>query len=572
MKLVWVVIPLVLIGIVGVQDSFAQIYDLRNYPGEWYVGEGLKEGDYFSYSLCHADYKECTKFQMDFWIKGDKQVGSETKWLAEVVVYDEYEIIVGEMELGKVAPEPIGGSEKLEIYRNVFKSSIVWLSAFPTFELDNGKGTSSWRSPMGPIDGSLVHPSATEIITIPAGTWETIVLSWTTPTISKIWIVDDFPFPIKAKTFTFVSEGIPQTEFEFELLKYEQYVQQSPFEGIVSRPVQEGCDTNLDREINIKKPTNNFQYQIHAFYGPEDPVPGCEMNWLIKFISKFDDTVVLNQVQFDFLVVDDNLTPIRSIAEERGKNFLYSPSGQTLLDFIVHEDPGTANYVIFIYGLAPEGIVPTETDDYLLIPVTISVNDEIITMPPSPIMSPKKQFDSGIEPINIVCKDDLKLVFKISNSHPACVKPETAEKLIQRGWAIDEKEPIIIKTGWFAAECFGYCRGDIELTSEKIVFHSKPHGGSCSAEVYEEISFTEEELQSLIKLVDLEKFNALPDSVGLSGAADGLAHWIEISDGDNIKRITFEKQDVPIEIKDFAIKLIDMSADLRVQYLSSCSD
>ena len=40
------------------------------------------------------------------------------------------------------------------------------------------------------------------------------------------------------------------------------------------------------------------------------------MQWLIKFISKFDDTEFLNQVQFDFLVVDDNLTPQRSIAQE----------------------------------------------------------------------------------------------------------------------------------------------------------------------------------------------------------------------------------------------------------------
>ncbi|MCE2614964.1 MAG: peptidase, partial [Nitrosopumilus sp. (ex Thoosa mismalolli)] len=119
------------------------------------------------------------------------------------------------------------------------------------------------------------------------------------------------------------------------------------------------------------KSTVNFGYQLHLFYGPADPVQHCEMQWLIKFISIYDDTEFLNQVQFDFLVVDDNLTPLRSIAQEEGRPFLYSHSGQYILDMIVKEAPGTANYVVWVYGLAPEGIVPSTPADYLQIPVTI---------------------------------------------------------------------------------------------------------------------------------------------------------------------------------------------------------
>ena len=82
--------------------------------GSWYAGEGLKQGDFFSYNVCHVDYKECAEFGLDMWIKGDKQVGTETKWLAEAVVYDGNKVIVGEMELGKVAPEPTGGKKKVK--------------------------------------------------------------------------------------------------------------------------------------------------------------------------------------------------------------------------------------------------------------------------------------------------------------------------------------------------------------------------------------------------------------------------------------------------------------------------
>ena len=83
----------------------------------------------------------------------------------------------------------------------------------------------------------------------------------------------------------------------------------------------------------------------------------------------------LNQVQYDIFVVDDKGIRTRSIAQEEGRQFLYSPSGQALIDFVVKEEPGSANYVIWIYGLAPNGIVPSGPSDYLQIEVPIYASD-----------------------------------------------------------------------------------------------------------------------------------------------------------------------------------------------------
>lgn len=52
------------------------------------------------------------------------------------------------------------------------------------------------------------------------------------------------------------------------------------------------------------------------------------------------------------------------------------------------------------------------------------------------VLSPLKQVNNGVSLESITCKDKLELVFKSSNNSPACVKPETAEKLMERGWAI----------------------------------------------------------------------------------------------------------------------------------------
>jgi len=49
--------------------------------------------------------------------------------------------------------------------------------------------------------------------------------------------------------------------------------------------------------------------------------------------------------------------------------------------------------------------------------------------------TPLKQVSSGIDPNSVVCKEGFELVHKSTDNSPACVKPSTAEKLIQRGWA-----------------------------------------------------------------------------------------------------------------------------------------
>jgi hypothetical protein len=46
-----------------------------------------------------------------------------------------------------------------------------------------------------------------------------------------------------------------------------------------------------------------------------------------------------------------------------------------------------------------------------------------------------KQFKSGIPTDKIYCKGELVLIKKLNDGSPACVKPETKIKLIERGWA-----------------------------------------------------------------------------------------------------------------------------------------
>ncbi len=50
-------------------------------------------------------------------------------------------------------------------------------------------------------------------------------------------------------------------------------------------------------------------------------------------------------------------------------------------------------------------------------------------------MSPRAQMNQGVESADVQCRDGFELVMKISNGSAACVKSQSVEKLILRGWA-----------------------------------------------------------------------------------------------------------------------------------------
>jgi len=52
---------------------------------------------------------------------------------------------------------------------------------------------------------------------------------------------------------------------------------------------------------------------------------------------------------------------------------------------------------------------------------------------------PLKQFRAGIPIKEIKCKEGLDLVIKVSSGSPACVKPQSKQKLLELGWAVNDQ-------------------------------------------------------------------------------------------------------------------------------------
>jgi len=373
-----------------------------DHGGSWYPGENLKINDYFKYELCHAEYKDCTAFWFTMWVEKNVVTNNEEKLRIQVLVEDGNKVIKGYMDVGKLAPEPTGGSDNISSYRSVYKSTITWLSAFATAPTElAGKGPKEFSDPswgkIANIGGEQVSPIGMETITVPAGQYDTILVGWKAGGVtSHISVVDEFPLPVKALTWVQVTEGSPPREYEFSLHEYDN-ISSNPFVGFTDTEVAKkgaGCIINYD-VVKIYENTNTNSMVADIIYGPEKPRIGCEIEWTINFKKAFSTDLWENQVHYDILkvnVIDGQTIPIASLADDEGHDKLFSASGQVHTYWLMQGDPGLQKFAVIIYGTGPVYSVPDPAKfGYVLFDVDLqseqSVSGSLETLTPTPAES-----------------------------------------------------------------------------------------------------------------------------------------------------------------------------------------
>jgi hypothetical protein len=382
LKSITILFTLIILGFTG--TAYAQSSGGVNVDGTWYLGEGLKKGDYFEYTLCEIDLNSCSPIELKIWIKGDTQNVSETLWDAQILVIDGDKTIKGSWGLGKTVPTPILFDDDLSDYAVAFKSSIAWLSSFATSnEKDRIHGPQEFKSAswgaLGPVGGGLesyLIPSRAESITTPEGTTDSIVLGWYNGNDNEIWIVDDFPFPVKALTFAGINSDSAPVMFEFNLTGYKENITEDPFENI-TETIQKSellqCDNEFSEYTSDRISTNTYSMMIQYNYSPKSPVYGCDIDWKINFYSKYNDKEILDQVNYDIWIVNEDNTKIYSYAESISKEKLFNPFGQ-VEHLIPVEKSGLVRYAIFVHGLGPEEQVDNELSGYGIIEIPVEEN------------------------------------------------------------------------------------------------------------------------------------------------------------------------------------------------------
>jgi hypothetical protein len=293
----------------------------------WYVGDGAKKGMYVTYRIQDQDTNAGRPFDMTIYFKDHNDTGKY--WIAPTFVVDEGRVINGTLHLSDLDSTALNSQipKEMNEYRSGYSNSLKWLSAFVS---KPGQSlTAPYWGKIAAIGGSPISPSGKAVITTPAGTFNTTVITWHKGVDNNIWIKDGFPYPVKAQTYADITTGNPPTQFAFELLATGQGQPKQPQskETIAVPPLEQR--------------TERGTYIIHLTWDPVVIKTGNNTKFGIIF---YDDKKqnILTDVGYNFAVVDSKTQQLIY-----GKDDQLAPDG-TAVQNVVFQKPGPATVKVLI--------------------------------------------------------------------------------------------------------------------------------------------------------------------------------------------------------------------------------
>jgi len=342
----------------------------------WYPGEGLKQGDYYRYSLGDVNWHNGALVEMDFWVKNQTSNGLNL----EMVVHDGSIIQKGIVTIGLVTPDPVSYDPNLADYANLYKLTLGWLDAFSTQAAPIDILSPVWGR-AGLFGEATIGSVGMQTVTVPAGTFHASAITFRDSGIdSYIWADQTLPYPIKAKVYAIKTSGAPTIGFQFNMLENGSSQQPPAFLDVQSTGMlgsSPECPTpnfNTDSVHNVQT-TDSNSAAIEYLYAPSVPHQGCPMDWRISFEQVYSATQKISDVHYDIYTVDNQGHELGSLAQSIGRTDIYSAVGDDEQIFIENQPPPQVHYVINIAGTGPASGL---TDESLAGSINITVN----TLPP----------------------------------------------------------------------------------------------------------------------------------------------------------------------------------------------
>ena len=122
------------------------------------------------------------------------------------------------------------------------------------------------------------------------------------------------------------------------------------------------------------------------------------------------------------------------MADDRVRLYLYKEDGMYMISMYSTE-ANPKCYAHELLGLGPRELIPR--GEHVPNPSERNCGPPFTNQFPNTasFLPPTVQFKIGIKPQNVACNNELQLVIKLIDGSPACVKSDTANILIGRGWA-----------------------------------------------------------------------------------------------------------------------------------------
>lgn len=277
----------------------------------WYPGEGVKPDMYVKYKIQEESTNDNRPFEMTIYFK--EQV--DGNWMAPAFVVDQGRVINGTLKLAANLQALSGGAGvpgEMSTYIGAYHGSLHYLDAFTTRSEPLSLTQGSWGKTAS-IGGSEVKPVGTEKISFlgaqdvcQADSCDATVIQWHKGIDSKVWIVNEFPYPVKALTYADVTTGNAPIQFALELL-----------DTGTGQPEVPGSVTEIPKPPQGPFATSRGTYEIELDWDPAEIRPDGAV---VFGVTMTDSTgFPLERVNYDLAIKDPSGSVVREFKNQNAE-------------------------------------------------------------------------------------------------------------------------------------------------------------------------------------------------------------------------------------------------------------
>ena len=320
--LILIVASLLTASVLNYPGTIKNAYAANNY----YLGNGVQADTYYTYKIQDHDTVQGQPFLMTIYFKQFNSTGNY--WIAPTTVVYQGKVYNGTLHLSDLDLTPLGSSKippEMRDFVSGYKDSLAWLSAFvpkPGLSL-----TAPYWGKIAAIGGSAVAPGGSAKVTVPAGTFDTTVITWHYGVDNNIYVNPTMPYPVKAQTYAATTGGTPPTQYAFDL----------EATGHGQPPVPKGQNLVPTPPITIQ--TARGTYFIQLLWQPVVIVPGKSIQFGVLFMDSSQK--VQNGVTYSFKATDASGAVLKDVHDQPAQD----GTGVQTLTFT---KPGPANVVVSI--------------------------------------------------------------------------------------------------------------------------------------------------------------------------------------------------------------------------------
>ena len=291
----------------------------------WYVGKGVTKDMYVKYTLSHFDTNNGREFTMMIYFKEQDDKGN---WIAPVYVEDQGKVLNGTFLLSPLDLTALGTSKippEMGKYRSAYANSLQWLAAYvpkPGQSLSAG----SWGK-IGAIGGSEIKPVGHQELNIPAfpEPVDTTRVEYYKSVSSNMYILNEFPYPVMAKTYVDVTTGSPPIQFQFILTETGKGEPETP------------QATVLEVTPPLIQRTERGDFYIQLDWDPATIRAGEETTFTIDILDK--DQFPTTQASYNLRITDANNTSLLDLTNQLAREGTKSHT-------ITFDKPGVVNVMV----------------------------------------------------------------------------------------------------------------------------------------------------------------------------------------------------------------------------------